>query len=446
MKVAEQARGVIDWLRDLAAFARYAVVRFWNDNCMEAAAALTYTSLLSLVPLTTITVGILSAFPAFRQIQSDAQELIFESLVPQVGAVVLDYIDGFANQAGQLTAFGIIGLMITSVLLLATIEGSFNAIWRVRESRPWLIRLLSAWAVLTMTPPLFMASLSLTTQIFANAAIETRFPFWTRVVGMMPLTFEFFGFALLYRIIPNRMVRGTDALIGAAVAAVLFEVSKTGFALYLATFPIYQTIYGALATFPTFLVWLWLGWSIVLLGAVVAAALPDWRSGELTGRGIDSLPPAQRLLVCCTVLHELMLASRMGIALRRRTIYRRMHVGSSLVESALDSLRRGRFVERTTDDKWLLSRDLTTTTLYDLAKALSLTLRGTTEGRPVTIGSGELDWQIHLSDLFTRLDHLQRDMLSLPLAEVIAGRPDRIPEPPSPVKLEHRLLGGKKRE
>ncbi len=424
LPAAPDLAALLRWCRDLGAFVRYTAGRFWYDKCTEAASALTYTTLLSLVPLTTITLGILSAFPAFREIENQASQLIFSSLVPQVGEIVREHLEGFTGQAGQLTGFGIIGLMITSVMLLSTIETAFNDIWRVRESRSLLLRLLSSWAILTMTPPLFAASLSFTTQIFASADIETQFPLWRRVAGSLPGLFEFIGFTLLYRVIPNRTVRSRDALTGAAVAALLFELSKTGFVLYLTAFPSYQTIYGALATIPIFLVWLWLAWSIVLLGALIAAALPDWRGATLIGRSIDNLPAAQRLTICCAVLHELAVASRLGTAVGRRTLYARLGIGSSLVEGALDTLRQSRFIERTADDRWLLSRDLGTATLYDLAKALGLTVRAAVDGQSVPIGSGEALWQSRLSDLLAQVDQSQREVLCLTLAALLSDQPD----------------------
>ncbi|HET8728899.1 MAG TPA: YihY family inner membrane protein, partial [Alphaproteobacteria bacterium] len=247
-----------DWVafgRDLATFTGYTVERFGRDRCTQAAAALSYTSLLSVVPLTTITVGIISAFPAFEDLQVGFREIIFNNLVPQVGAAVLDNLQGFAANAGRLTGFGIVGLIVTAVLLLSTIEGAFNNIWRVTENRPLLVRLLSFWAILTLTPILAVTSLSLTTQLFRGTGVGAGAvrPF----LQVLPFAFEFIGFMALYWLIPNRAVRAADAAIGAAVAAILFEIAKAGFAVYLGAVPVYQTIYGAIATIPIFLIWLY---------------------------------------------------------------------------------------------------------------------------------------------------------------------------------------------
>ena len=419
---------------DLMSFIGYAVKRFWFDNCTQSAASLTYTSLLALVPLMTITVGILSAFPAFEAVRENAQSLIFNSLVPQVGEVVLEHIESFASRAGQLTAVGVIGLVVTSVLLLASIEGAFNAIWRVREARPLLVRLLSFWAILTITPMLFAASVSLTTRLVENPEFRQVVPIWDVFVGWLPLLFQFIGFAVLYRIIPNRLVRTIDAVVGAAVAAVLFELSKTGFALYLTEFPSYQTIYGALATVPIFLVWLYLAWSIVLFGAVVTASLPEWRSGKLFGARTDTMIPGQRLAVSVAVLRELSEAARLGVGIRISTLVHRVPISGAMMEDTLDALRRARFVERTSADAWLLSRDLSTVNLYDMAKAMGMGLRGSAIKLPPALQKSFLR---RTTETLAHADRVQQELLGRPITELIDDPQAELPIEP-PIRLDQR--------
>lgn len=412
---------------------RIAAQRFWDDNCFQTASALAYTSLIAMVPLTTILLGILSAFPAFQEVRQNATELIFETLVPQVGQTVLDYLESFAAAAGQLTTFGVIGLMITSVLLLSTIESSFNHIWRVREARPLPLRVLSFWAVLTMTPLLFGASLSLTNQIISRTDLGGDGEGWRLFVGVLPAVFEFVGFTLIYWLIPNRWVRLRDAAVGGAVAAVLFEISKTGFAMYLTAYPIYQTIYGAVSTIPIFLLWLYLGWTIVLVGAVIAASLPDWRSDKLLGAGPEGLLPAQRILIACGVLHELMTASRLGIGIRHRTLMRRLPIGGTLLEGTLDQLRQARFIARTADDKWLLSRDLSVATLYDLAKSMGIGLRGSAHATIGGVKGLSGDWQGRVTATLEATEQENREVMGPTLASLLEDEPAAVP-----IRLEKR--------
>jgi membrane protein len=415
-----------DWIefgRELVTFAAFATSRFINDRCPQAAAALTYTSLLSLVPLTTITIGIVSAFPAFQELQVGFREIIFDNLVPQVGAAVLDNLQGFAANAGRLTGFGIVGLIVTAILLLSTIEGAFNGIWRVNENRPLLVRLLSFWAILTLTPILTVTSLSITTQFLRGgigaAAIG---PF----LQILPTLLEFVGFMALYWLIPNRSVRAVDAAIGAGFAAILFEIAKAGFVVYLTAVPFYQTVYGAIAVIPIFLLWLYVAWSIVLAGAVIAASLPDWRAGKILGGDVEKLLPAQRLVMACAVLRVLLGASRLGTRIRRRTLLSRVPIGGAMLDGILDQLRHARFVERGQNDGWILSRDLGTATLYDLARSLGVGLRGASG--TVRSLAGER-WEQEVMSLLQDADRAHQQIMGVPLLRLLdPGPASELPE------------------
>ena len=411
------ANALLEMVKDCPRFTWFTLQRFWGDRCPQAAAALTYTALLALVPLTTITVGILSAFPAFDEVMGRAQTFAFDNFVPQVGQVVQEHLEGFAQNAGRLTTLGVLALLITAVLLLATIEAAFNNIWRVRESRPWLVRLLSFWAILTLTPLLFGASISVTNQLFSGTDFEGNIPMLEYTRGAFPLLFQWVGFSALYWIIPNRPIRGGDAIVGGAVAAVLLELSKSGFAYYLSAFPAYQTIYGALATIPTFLVWLYLAWSMILFGAVVAAALPDWRGGKLLGGAEDIHLPARHLAVAMAVLRELAVAARSGVTVRRRKLLRHVPVGTVAMDATLGKLRRGRLVERAANDKWLLSRDLTRTSLYDLAELFGAGLVGQFDGTAHLEGSE----QQAMMTLLAEVDAHHRQVLGRPLADMFTA-------------------------
>lgn len=416
-------RHYVDMVRDVLSFSWYAAVRFDSDRCFQAASALTYTSLLALVPLTTITVGIVSAFPAFDAVKESARSLIFDNLVPQVGAAVSENLETFSANAGRLTGFGIIGLIVTSVLLLATIEAAFNNIWRVRESRPWLLRLLSFWAILTLTPLLFAASISISSQVVGLMSFQDGQPLWRVLLSLLPMVFEFIGLTILYQIIPNRPVRWADAIIGGALAALLFEVAKGGFALYLRAFPMYETVYGAIATIPTFLIWLYLVWCILLLGAVVAAGLPDWRSGKLLGAHVEDLLPARRITIALAIIAQLMEASRFGVSMKRSTLMSRVPVGTATLDSTLDQLRRAHIVERAASDNWLLSRDVNTFTLHDLLRTLGVGLRGHAGGMAELDGA----WQKRLVELLNKSESVQQDVLGISLAELLSsGRPNNV--------------------
>jgi membrane protein len=423
-----------DWGRAVYTFGRYAVLRFWNGGGLQAASALTYSSLLALVPIATIAFSILSAFPAFGVLKGAAQSWLVEMLVPEVGHTVLNYLEGFSQNTGRLTAFSIVGLVVSSVLLLATIEDAFNSIWRVKEQRAWLVRIVTFWAILTLTPILVVASFSFTINFFGSHGGGVAQQLWSPFIGFVPMMLQFIGFTLLYQLIPNRSVRWNDAVIGGLIAAVLFDISKRLFAWYLREFPAYETIYGALATIPIFLLWLYLAWSIVLIGAVIAAALPDWRSGRLLGGEIDNLLPGPKLTIAVAILRELAAASRLGVGLHRPTLLDRVPVGISALDGMLEQLRHARFAERSASDTWLISRDLRVTTLADLMRGLGIGMRGKIGEVPGLEGT----WLQALADRIHAAEEAHHDSLGVPLAAVLVDEPPaerlgRAEKPPIPL-------------
>jgi len=268
---------------DLRAFGRIVWRRFGEDKCLRVAASLSYTSLLALVPLVAVGFAVLSAFPVFETVQKDIQAFVFENFLPSAVDEAQAYIDQFVGKARGLTGPGIIGLALTAMLLLSTIESAMNAIFRVTRPRPLVPRVLVFWAVLTLGPLLLGASFSLSTYMVAlttSPEIEAFTGPLGRLARVLPLVLAVAGFTVFFTIIPNRPVKIRHALIGGLVSGILLSGLRYGFAQYVTHFPTYETLYGALATVPIFLVWMYLSWVVVLIGAVVAAALPSWRRGR----------------------------------------------------------------------------------------------------------------------------------------------------------------------
>jgi membrane protein len=402
-------------------FLAYAALRFYNDNCFQTAASLTYTTLLALVPIMTIGFAIFTAFPAFGALQNDIQALIFRNIVPEIGDSILEYLHRFVANTGQLTIFGVIGLAVSAVLLIWTIEGSFAGIWRVRESRSLVLRILSFWAIVSLAPLFAGASLSLSITL-SNALSglgldDTVVPLpWFS--AFLPMMVSFAGFSLLYLIVPNRPIEPRDALIGGLVGAMLFEASKAGFAWYLRAFPAYRTIYGALSTVPIFLFWLYIGWTTVLFGAVVTAARPEWRAGRLSRGGLGGLLSAQRLALALAILRELHDGARFGVGLRRRTLVNRLEFGSLLIDGLLEQLRAAHWVALTTRDSWVVTRDLDEATLHDLLRGLNIGLRGSVRG---AFGGG-CPWLEPTVALLETAERAQKEILSVPVKSLLGHK------------------------
>lgn len=370
------------FLRDLMRFAGYCVQRFMRDRCLATATQLSYASLLAIVPLLAICLGLLSAFPGFERWRLQAQVLLFQNLVPNAGVEVSDQIATFVENASAMTGMGTAALLVTALLLLFTINGAFNAIWRVTEPRPLMVRVMAYWMVLTLGPILLGVSLSLSSLGFATAVLEQG----ERAFGLtrlLPFVLAAGGFTLLYAVVPARRVAPLHALAGGGVAAALLELLKAGFVFYLTRFPSYEAIYGALAAVPVFLVWMYLSWAVVLFGAEIAAAAPEWRLVDRLRQGGRGAGP--RLALALALLYRLRNAARSGMELREARLTRGLPADLEQISSVLAALTKNGFAHRS-GGRWFLARDLTATSLEDLLQALDLNL-DPGEGWPEGVGT-----------------------------------------------------------
>lgn len=273
--------------RWLKSFTRHLWQHFGEVRCFESAAMLSYTTLLAIVPLMAVVIGVISAFPVFDYGINQLQDFIFENFVPAAGDVVREYLDQFVARSAGLTSTGTAFLIVTAILMMATIEKSLNRIWRVKEPRRFSTRLLIYWGVLTLGPLLIGASLGLSSYLAVLPSLAPEFARnWAQalLLGLTPFVITLLAFTLIFIIVPNRRVQWNHALVGALVSSILFELSKRGFVFYISNFPTYERLYGALATMPIFLIWIYLSWVVILLGASVTAALTtfsyqraDWR-------------------------------------------------------------------------------------------------------------------------------------------------------------------------
>jgi len=250
--------------------------RFGSDRLMRHASSLAFSSLLALAPMVAIAFAMLSLFSSFEQLGSSFEVVIYKFLLPAAGDELKTYIEQFAGQAGQLTIVGIFFFLLSALVLLSSIEQSFNDIWRVEKGRSFISRITIYWALISLGPLLMGASLSISTYIF-SLSIWGGFGGHVSSIGilLLPFIFETMAFMLLYLVMPNVKVSIIHALFGALVASFLFELGKRAFALYLVNFDNYEVIYGALATLPIFLIWVYLSWVIALIGAEVVAVLQE---------------------------------------------------------------------------------------------------------------------------------------------------------------------------
>ncbi len=270
----------MNFLRACFRLLRWVVQRFREDRCTRVAGALSFTTLLALVPLTAVTFAIFSRFEVFETWMTMAREFIYGNFVPAAGEVVSRYLQKFAANAGRLTAWGLLFLFLASLMVMATIERVFNDIWHVPQTRKRLHRYLSYGVLLVLGPVLIGISLSSTSYLVSLPLFSRHAPLGdvkVFLLAAMPVIFEWLAFWALYVVVPNYRVRLRHGLIGSLFATVMFEIAKRGFAFFVTHFANYKAIYGAIAALPVFLIWIYLSWTIILAGAVMTATLPEWR-------------------------------------------------------------------------------------------------------------------------------------------------------------------------
>jgi len=414
-KIPVEQSGVMARGASGLAYLRYVLSRFAADQCTQRAGALTYTTLLALVPLLAISFTVFAAFPVYEGMRGQLQTFIFENFVPQVGPVVLEHLEQFVAKTGRLTAIGIAFLFVTSVMLLSTISSTCNAIWRVRQTRNLLVRLPVYWFILTAGTVLLGASMYISGYLFTMAratGVEEYTGPLTRLAGVVPVLLQILALTLLYIFTPNFPVRWRDALVGGITAGLLLELLKKGFAWYVTSFPTYQTIYGAMATIPIFLIWMYVLWNVVLYGAEMAAALPEWRAGvrrvESGGRS-----PAAVLSAAAAILALLLAAHRRGGGLRRQRLMRRTGQPPELLSAASDVLRQKNYIDRTDKGMWILARDLEAVTLADLHRDLGLSVSA------VAARAEREIWGKRLAETLTAAEEAGRKMMDMPLKSLL---------------------------
>jgi membrane protein len=290
-------------LRQLGRFLAHVLRRFDQDRCLQIASSLTFTTLLALVPLVTIALTLMSAFPVFSALGEHLHAFLLANMLPEkAGEVVTGYIEQFSGRAGRLTALGTVFLAVTAFLMMFTMERAFNSIWRVSRPRPMAQRILVYWAALTLGPVLIGASLSITSYLVgASLGITRQTPLaGMAILWLVPFVLTWAAFTLVYYVVPNRAVKPRHALVGGLVAALVFEIMKRSFALFIAQMPTYALVYGAFAVVPIFLLWIYFSWVVIVIGALIAALAPDFavlRDSVGSGSGLGFGDALATLLV-----------------------------------------------------------------------------------------------------------------------------------------------------
>jgi membrane protein len=350
--------------RDRAlSFTRFTWLRFVDDKCFETAGALSYTTLVSLVPLTVAVFAILSAFPVFAEWRGSLANYAFQNFVPATGMKIQEYMLAFADKASQLTGISILVMLFSAVTMMVSIEDRLNRIWRVRKPRSWGSRLLLYWAALTLGPILVVGGLVASSYLTALPMLhEAADQIATQggLLNFLPFVITFVTLVLMYTMVPNRRVSWRHAAIGALLGAVLFEFARWGFTEFIRNAPTYEEIYGALAAIPIFLLWIYLSWIIVILGASIAASISAF---EYT-RPHDALPEGSEFIGLLVVLQHFVTAQRTGESVDPASVrVSEPYLPSNAIACYFEDLQKADMIQRCETGGWMLSRSLDSTEL-----------------------------------------------------------------------------------
>jgi membrane protein len=401
-------------------FHLYAFIRFVFHTANESqyrqsAGALTYTTLFALVPMMTVSYVVLSFMPQLQALSGQIEQLIFDNLVPASGGLVREYLSDFSSQARDLTVPGIAILVITALMMLRTVEATFNQIWDVENNRRGVASFLLYWAVLSIGPLLAGAALMLSTYLMSIEMISEvqQMQVVKPFMHVVPFLLMSAALCLIYIAVPNCKVKVLHALLGAVVASAGFEIASAAFTLAI-SYTNFAVIYGAFAAVPLFLFWIYLCWNIVLFGAVVVRSFSIYRQ-----RQHSQYPDFLSALI---VLHALWHKQhvRQGDGhhhLEPEDIERLVgRIGLGQWQFIRDALKGADYINTTADGNLVLVRDLHTVSAHQLANEFGAGYLKV----PANV-SRELQGQPWYGEIEKRMESIEQQTyisLDLPLADL----------------------------
>lgn len=388
---------------------------------MENAKALTYMSLFAVIPLLTLLFSILSAFPAFQVFGSEIQSMVFERLLPSSSSQLENYFTDFSTQARNLTWVGAAMLLITSFLMLVNIERSFNRIWEVRESRRGLNSFLLYWSVMSLGPILLGLGFAISSYItslnlFDNFLdISETLGTTTFLLEIFPLILTTGAFTLLYTAVPNCGVRFHHGVIGGLVVAISFTVVKQVFTWFIALAS-YQFVYGTFAAIPIFLLWIYICWMVILLGANFVKALPSYKTEYKSNK-------VHPHILLIALVHKFWMAQQAGESVKASSLVKEKWPFNELTMSdAVSVLQENKIIRSCGTDEFVLVRDIQSLSIQQLLGWLNIAL-------PLPIAFEELPDLImeHLPNVeslknsFADLDIASQKEFAVPFADIYRG-------------------------
>jgi membrane protein len=400
-------------IRLLGNFISLVYSRFREERCFQLCGSLTFTTLLALVPLVTIMLMVMTAFPVFTDLSERLREFVLATLVPEAGSKVISvYVQQFSRNAAKLTAAGVSVLALTAIMLMLTIDRAFNTIWRVKRPRPLVQRVLIYWSLLTVGPMLMGGSLTLWSWLLTISSSATALAPKVAIalLKLIPLALTAAAFGLLYRLVPNRQVSIIDAAIGGIFGAIFFEAMRHGFGQFVTHFSSYKLVYGAFASIPIFLLWIYASWVVVIFCAVITAGLSYWRSGGVKDPG----PPGSLFVDALETAALLARAHRSGEVLNLEQLRSVVKLPWEEMEFILDRLVSAGWAAKLQGNGWILARDADGIQVIDIYRSFVIRAEAAmaTDEQPIR-------------NLVARIAKDSDDIIDMTLAEIAYMGPTR---------------------
>ena len=402
-------------------FLRFLVRHFFEDNCQQKAASLTYTTMLSIVPVLTVLLMILSSVPALASVRAQIYEVIYSNLLPQSSLQVSEYINDFAEKSSNLTIIGAIILFLTTIMTLTTIERAFNQIWRVENRSGGLKSMMRYWTIVTLGPLVlgtaFIASSTVQSLSFLNRQIAGYGIDWGFWVQAVSIGITVAGFIGMYWFIPKARVPLKNAAIAGVFVAIVFELMKHLFGTVMANFTSYEAIYGAFAALPIFLLWIFLSWNLILLGVEISYTLTIFETEEVYPRH-----PLLSLLDMLNLVYTHHLKGEAVSEQALRNVLGRKELPKWY--TYINYLQDSNLITMTEDDDYVLKKDLSKMTLWDFYRTLPYPLPIKDELDEMKL-EDQKPWLSLLVDRFEHTEAYAKQQLHLPLSAIFANSEPR---------------------
>lgn len=402
-------------------FLRFLTRHFFEDNCQQKAASLTYTTMLSIVPILTVLLMILSSVPALASVRAQIYEVIYSNLLPQSSMQVSEYINSFAEKSSNLTIIGAMVLFFTTIMTLTTIERAFNQIWRVENRSGGIKSMLRYWTIVTMGPLVlgtaFIASSTVQSLSFLNRQIAGYGIDWSFWVQAVSIGITVAGFIGMYWFIPKARVPAKNAAIAGIFVAIVFELMKHLFGTVMANFTSYEAIYGAFAALPIFLLWIYLSWNLILLGVEISYTLTIFETEEVYPRH-----PLLSLLDMLNLTYTHHLKGEAVSEQALRNVLGRKELPKWY--TYINYLQDCNLITMTESEDYVLKKDLSKMTLWDFYRTLPYPL-------PIKDELDEMNqedqkpWLSLLVDRFENTEAYAKQQLDLPLDAIFANSEPR---------------------